>query len=177
METRMKKIDSKEVFKGKIIDVSVDTYESSDGVQFDREVVHHKKVSCVLAQLPNGKFIMERQYRFPYDKIIYEIPGGPLKDGEDHKVTAIRKLEEETGYFASTVQYLGKIYPSVGYTNEVIYLYYATDLTKTKPSLNVEEDIELFEVTMDEIIHMIKDGTIVDAKTICAVGEYRLNIL
>lgn len=177
MENKITKINSEKKYEGKIVDLDVDTFKTSDGVEFTREIIRHKKVSCILAQLPNGKFIMERQYRYPYEKIIYELPGGPVKENEDHKVTAIRKLEEETGYFASTVSYLGKIYPSVGYTDEVIYLYYATDLTKTKASINDEEDIELFEVSMEDIIRMIKDGTIVDAKTICAICDYKLNIL
>ena len=171
-----KKSSSKSVFEGKIFSVSVDDVELPNGKKSSREIVHVGKASCVLAQLPNGKFILERQYRSPYEKILLELPAGKCEKDEDHKVTAIRELEEETGFFAGTIKYLGKIYPSVGYCNEVIYLYYATDLTKTRETFDEDEAIELQEVTLDELENMILDGTIVDAKTLACILQYKLSI-
>ena len=176
MDLNEKKINSKEIFKGKIFEVTVDEVELPNGKQTTREVVKVGKASCVLAQLPNGKFILERQFRYPYGKILYELPAGKCDANEDHKVTAIRELEEETGYFAGSIKYLGKIYPTCGFCNEVIYLYYATDLTRTKQSFDEEEAIDLQEVTLEELEKMIIDGTIVDAKTLACILQYKLLI-
>lgn len=163
------KIDSEVIYKGKIIDVYKDKVALPDGKTTFREYIKHCKASCVLAKLPNGKFLIEKQFRYPYNEVLYEFPAGKCDKDEDPKLTAARELEEETGYKAHTIKYLGKMYPSCAYTDEVIYLYYAENLEKTSQNLDENENVEVFEVTFDEILDLIRTGKLVDAKSLCLI--------
>ena len=90
-----KKISSKSVFEGKIFSVSVDDVELPNGKKTSREIVHVGKASCVLAQLPNGKFILERQYRSPYEKILLELPAGKCEKDDRIKRNRISNCTED----------------------------------------------------------------------------------
>ncbi|MBP5694456.1 MAG: NUDIX hydrolase [Bacilli bacterium] len=169
MALKETKIDSEVIYKGKIIDVYKDKVALPDGKTTFREYIKHCKASCVLAKLPNGKFLIEKQFRYPYNEVLYEFPAGKCNKDEDPKLTAARELEEETGYKAHTINPLGKMYPSCAYTDEVIYLYYAENLEKTSQNLDENENVEVFEVTFDEILDLIRTGKLVDAKSLCLI--------
>ena len=169
MALKETKIDSEVIYKGKIIDVYKDKVALPDGKTTFREYIKHCKASCVLAKLPNGKFLIEKQFRYPYNEVLYEFPAGKCNKDEDPKLTAARELEEETGYKAHTIKHLGKMYPSCAYTDEVIYLYYAENLEKTSQNLDENENVEVFEVTFDEILDLIRTGKLVDAKSLCLI--------
>lgn len=171
MELKEKKLSSESIYKGKIIDVYKDTVLCPNGKQSIREVVRHCKAVCVLAE-KDGKFALEEQFRYPYDEVIKEFPAGKVDEGEDLEKAALRELEEEIGYKAQTIVYLGDMYPACAYTDEVISLYYATDLIKTKQSLDENEALNYTFVTLDEIKQMILSNEIKDAKTICAYLHY-----
>jgi len=174
MELKEKKIDSKEIYKGKILDLYVDSVICPNGHESKREVIRHSKASCILVRNNNGKFILEKQYRYPYDEVIIEFPAGKAEEGEDTKITALRELEEETGYKSNHIEFLGLYYPTVAYTDEIIYLYYAEDLVKTKQNLDENEALNLFEVDEDTLKEMIRKGEIVDGKTLAAYLYYIL---
>ena len=169
------KIDGKTIYKGKILDLEVDTVKYPNDNTTKREVVRHCKAVCVLAEYEN-EFILERQYRYPYNEVLWELPAGKVDPGEKLVDAAIRELEEETGFHANSITYLGKMYPSCAYTDEEIYLYYATDLVKTKTNLDPNEIIDIYFKPLDEINEMIVNNVIVDAKSICALHLYMLNI-
>lgn len=169
MELKEKKISSEEIYKGKIIDVYKDKVLCPNGKTSYREYIKHCRASCVLAKLPNGKFLLEKQYRYPYDEVIFEFPAGKCDKGEDPKLTAIRELEEETGYLANKITYIGQIYPTCAYTDEIIYLYYAEDLVKTHQHLDENEAVEVLEVTLDEIKELLNNGSLKDAKSVAAI--------
>ena len=169
------KIDGKTIYKGKILDLEVDTVKCPNDNITKREVVRHCKAVCVLAEYEN-EFILERQYRYPYNEVLWELPAGKVDPGEDLVDAAIRELEEETGFHANSITYLGKMYPSCAYTDEEIYLYYATDLVKTQRCLDPNEIIDIYFKPLDEINEMIINNVIVDAKSICALHLYMLNI-
>lgn len=169
MDLKEKKISSEEIYKGKIIDVYRDKVLCPNGKESYREYIKHCRASCIVAKLPNGKFLMEKQYRYPYDEVIYEFPAGKCDKGEDPKATAIRELEEETGYLANSIEYIGEIYPSCAYTDEVIYLYYATDLVKTHQHLDENEAVDVFELSLDEIKELLNKGILKDAKSVSAL--------
>ena len=97
MNLKEKKLSSELIYKGKIIDVYKDKVLCPNGHESYREYVSHCKASCIMALLPNGKFILEKQYRYPYDEVIYEFPAGKCDPNEDPLKTATRELEEETG--------------------------------------------------------------------------------
>ena len=111
---------------------------------------------------------LERQYRFAVGEWIYEVPAGTTDPGETPEETAFRELIEETGMAAETLVSRGKIYPAPGYTDEVIYLFEAYGLTPSDAyGMDDDEQIEVVKVSLGEMEEMIRDGRIIDAKTIC----------
>lgn len=174
MEVKEKMKLTKQVYKGKIVDLYVDEVICPNGNVATREVIRHCKAVAILAQIDN-KFILERQYRYPYDDILIEIPAGKVDKGEDLKNAAIRELEEETGYLAKELKYLGTIYPTVAFCDEEISIYYAKDLIKTKVNPDEDEFVEVYFESLENILNLIKDGKIRDSKTICAFNYYLLN--
>lgn len=170
MNLKEKKISSETIYKGKIIDVYKDKVLCPNGHESYREYISHCKASCVIAELDNGNFLMEKQYRYPYDEVINEFPAGKCDKGEDPLETAKRELLEETGYQANKIVYLGEIYPSCAYTDEVIYCYYATNLIKQEQHLDENEFVEVFEVSLGEIKEMMNKGELKDAKSIACIG-------
>lgn len=174
MDLREIKISSKKVFEGHVIDVEVATVRCPDGGESTREVVRRTEASVILPILSNGSILLERQYRYPYDEIIIELPAGKVDKDEHHKDAAFRELKEETGYISHNIKYLGKLYPTVGFCDEVIHMYLALDLEKSEQHLDEHEFVDLFEASLDDVIKMIENGEIVDAKTICAIYKYLL---
>ncbi len=170
-----KKISSETIYKGKILDLEVDKVKCPNDNVTTREVIRHCKAVCVLAEYEN-EFILERQYRYPYNEVLWELPAGKVDPGEDLVHAALRELEEETGFHANSITYLGKMYPSCAYTDEEIYLYYASDLVKTHTNLDPNEIIDVYFKPLDEINEMVINNVIVDAKSICALHLYMLNI-
>lgn len=164
-ETLYRKI----AYEGSFLKVEYDEVVISNGNKSSREVIRHPGAAAVLACV-DGKYIIERQYRYPIDEVIYEIPAGKKDKDEDFIDTAYRELEEETGYKAASMKYLGEIYTSVGFCDERIKIYKAEGLTKTSTKLDPDEIVEIDFFTFDEIKEMIKKGIIKDAKTVAAFG-------
>lgn len=172
MELKEKKLSSKEIYKGRIINLYVDDVLLPNGKQSKREVVRHCKASAVLAFNDRNEVILERQYRYPYDEILTEIPAGKCDHDEDPLTAAKRELEEETGYQAEEMTYLGKIYPTCAYTDEVIYIYLAKGLKKTHQHLDADEALEYRFVPFQDLLDAIREDKIPDAKTLAAVSFY-----
>lgn len=157
-------------FKGKVINLKVQQVELPNGKVGTRELVEHPGAVAIVAYLDANTIILVEQFRKAIDKIILEIPAGKIEKGEDIKLCGIRELEEETGYKASKFEYLGKIVTAPGFTDEYIYLYKATELTKGEINRDEDEFINIKEYTIDEIKRMVKDGKIIDGKTIAALS-------
>lgn len=172
MNLKEKKQSSKNVFQGKLLNVFQDTVKCPDNSIATREYIQHCNAVCILPFLNNGNILLEKQYRYPFDEILYELPAGKIDKNENKENAAIRELEEETGYHANTLEYLGCIYPSCAYTNEIIYLYVAKDLVKTKQHLDENEFIEILEISLNEFNDFVKSNKLKDAKSICALQFY-----
>ncbi len=168
-----KQLDSKLIFKGKVITLTVDDVLCSNDIKSKREVVHHNGGAAILVVVDN-KVLLEKQFRYPFNDYIYEIPAGKLELNEDPKEAAKRELEEETGLIATDITELGEMYPSVGYTNEVIKLYLVTKVTKGNLNLDIDEVIDIEYIDLNKVNEMILNNEIVDAKTICALYKYQL---
>ncbi len=168
-----KKISSKLIFEGKIMKVYKDDVLLDNGRTSTREVVIKPQAVCILPII-DDKVILIKQFRYPLNKVVYELPAGMIEHDEIPLNAAIRELEEETGYKALEINSLGNIYTSFGFTDELIHLYYACNLVKTHVNFDFDEDIETYMVNFDELLNMIKNGDIVDAKTICAINNYIL---
>lgn len=128
MNLEEKTLSTKQIFEGKIISVQVDTVQLPNGEQSTRELVKHPGAVAVIPVTKDGKIIMVRQFRKALEKEIIEIPAGKLELGEAPEVTAIRELEEETGYTTKQLQYVQSFYTSPGFADEIIYLYYTDQL-------------------------------------------------
>lgn len=164
-------IESKEVYKGKIISVRVDTL-SINGKPTIREVVEHNGSAAILP-LIGDKIIMEKQYRYPISKELLEIPAGTLEKGESPEDCAARELIEETGYRAASLKPLAKCYMTPGYCSEMIHIFVATGLSKVeRHGMDEDEKISIVKVGLKDAVKMIINGEIEDAKTICAVLTY-----
>ena len=175
----MKKIEkthkAKTVYDGKILRLNVDEVILPDGRLASREIIHHHGGVCVLAVV-DGKIPLVKQFRYAYGEETLELPAGKLEKGENPYDAGIRELEEETGLKADSLTSFGFMYPSPGYTNEIIHLYVANSVRKTKMHLDDDEYIDVIYYSIDEIIDLIKQNVINDAKTISLVLKYHESI-
>ena len=178
MELTEKTLSSEKIFDGHILHVRRDTIELPDGSRGYREVVDHPGGVCVLALDDENRALVVSQYRYPYEKVLREIPAGKLEYGEDPTQAAIRELKEETGAVAGDFRPLGELYPSPGYCGEVIRMYLARELTFGETHLDKDEFLNLERVPFDQLVEQVLAGEIRDAKTIAAVlkGKLLLNL-
>lgn len=165
-----KKIDGKLIYNGKIITLTVDDVLLPNGNCAKREIVRHNNGAAVLF-IRNDEVLLVRQFRYAYNKEMYEIPAGLVNKGELPKDAAARELEEETGYKAELC-HLVNIFPSPGYTDEVIHIYFAKNSTRTEQKLDDGEFLNAEFVPLDKVLSMIESGEICDAKTVVAVYKY-----
>jgi ADP-ribose pyrophosphatase len=140
-----------------------------DGRTADREVVRHSGAAVILPELPDGRLVLEEVFRHAAGGWLLEVPAGTLELGEAPEVCAARELEEETGYRAAALRFLGSWYPSPGILDETMHLYHATGLVKTATHLDEDEFLEVRVVTKAEAAAMVRDGRIVDGKTLLAL--------
>jgi len=166
-------IESKVAFDGKIIDVIHDKVVIEENREVMREVVKHVGAATILPVDENGDIYFVRQYRHPAKQKVLEIPAGTLEPNEKPEVCAYRELEEEIGYVSSNITFLTKIYPAVGYSSEVIHIYLAKDLVQTAQNLDPDEFVEIEKYSLKETLKLIKDGEIIDSKTIIAILFYK----
>ena len=172
MNLQEKKLKSKVIYSGKIVTLEVDEVELPDGKTSYRECIRHSGGASVLL-VKEDKILLVNQFRYLYNKPIYEIPAGKLNEGEDPKVAAARELEEETGYKAELTHLLD-IYPTPGYTDEIIHIYYAEKFEVTAQKLDEGEFLRYCFIDIDKALKMIENGEITDAKTIVAIYKYLL---
>lgn len=165
------------IFHGRVFDVRVDEIEYNEtGNKSFRQVAVHPGGAVVVPVKDDGKIILITQYRYPQNEIVLELPAGKLEKGEDPMLCAKRELTEETGYTATDISKLGKIFTTPGFCSEVLYIFLAEGLTPGNHAREEgEEDIQLVELTLEEIEKKIKSGEIVDGKTISGIYMYKLN--
>jgi len=159
-------LNSRVAYKGGHIQVREDRVIEPAGYEASREIVVHPGAVCIVARPAPEEVILIRQYRHATGRELVEIPAGTLHDGEDPRECAIRELEEETGYRAATLIERSRFWTTPGFTTEFMYLYEASDLTKTQPNPDDDEAIEVEIVRRSEALQMIEDGRIQDAKSI-----------
>jgi ADP-ribose pyrophosphatase len=166
------KVDSESVFDGKLLHVRRDTVRLPDGTLATREHIVHPGAVLIVPVLPDGRLVVERQYRYPLDRVFVEFPAGKLDPGEAELATAQRELVEETGYEARTWTFLGTIHSLISYTNEKIDIYLAEGLTHVGAQLDDGEFLEIVILSVDEMLAALDRGEITDAKTITALLLY-----
>src|SRR5690625_5071332 len=135
-----KTIATKPIFNGNIIDVQVDKVELPDGKTSTREIVKHPGAVAVIPVTNDGKIIFVEQYRKPLERSLIEIPAGKIEENEAPDVTAVRELEEETGYTTDALEHITSFYTSPGFADEIIHLYYTDKLQQLDEIVQGDED-------------------------------------
>lgn len=174
MEFEEKTLTSECIYNGKVIDVLRDEVEIATGRHSFREVVKHSGGVVIVAvknetDMAEPSILMVKQFRYPINEVVFELPAGKLEKGENPDLACKRELEEETGYAAENWKSLGFINTSPGFCDEKLYLYLATGLKFVGEHPDEGEIIQAYEFKLSEVEKMILNGEINDAKTICAI--------
>ena len=165
MIVKEKTISSDRIYTGKVISLKVDTVEVDNKGYKKREIVEHPGAVAIVAITEDNKVVLVKQFRKPIEQVIWELPAGKLEIGESPKECAIRELKEETGYSAKNLKLLHKFFTSAGFSNQKIYIFLATGLTKGEPDFDDDEFIEKYEIDINEAQNMVIKNEIEDAKT------------
>jgi len=160
-----KRLDSRMVYRGKILNLRVDTVLLPDGRTGTREVVEYAGAVAVVALNEQKEVFLVRQYRYPVERELLEIPAGKIEKGEDPLQCAKRELAEETGLRAERWQQLCSFYSTPGFTSEKMHLFLARDLHLERQHLDEDEFVQVVKVPLDEALAMIWRGDICDAKS------------
>ena len=169
-----KKIRQELAYKGKIVDFYRDYIQLPNGKEVEWDYVSHNGAAAILPVDEEGKIIMVRQYRNTLDRETLEIPAGGINNDEQNPgEAALRELEEETGYVANKAHHLSSIITAIGFSNEIVHLYWTKVTKKTQQNLDEDEFINIQKYTLEELIEMIMTGRIIDAKTIAAIFMYQ----
>lgn len=158
-------ITTEKIYDGKIFKVTKDTVLLENKQNAIREVVHHSGGVCVVPITDDGEVILVKQFRYPFQEAILEIPAGKLNLNEDHYECGLRELLEETGAVPSEYLYLGTAYPTPAYVTEKIHMYLAKGLTFKEQKLDEDEFLDVVKMPFDEAISLVMDNKICDAKT------------
>jgi ADP-ribose pyrophosphatase len=137
-----------------------------DGREASREYVRHPGAVVVVAELPDGRLVVERQWRYPLHRALIEFPAGKLDAGEDLLVCAQRELQEETGYTARQWARAGVLHPVIAYSTEVIEIWFAKELSLGERRLDTDEFLDVFTASPAELMVACQQGRLTDAKTL-----------
>lgn len=163
------RVGSEEILKGHFLHVFRDTVRLPDGKHATREYVIHPGAVMVVAQLDDGRVVLERQYRYPVQSVMLEFPAGKLDPGEASLACAQRELLEETGYTARQWARAGVLHPVISYSTEFIDIWFARGLTLGERKLDAGEFLDVFTATPTELLDWCGNGRVTDAKTLTGV--------
>lgn len=171
-----KTIRTEHIFSGRVVSLQVDEVELPNGKTSKREIVKHPGAVAIIPITDDQKIVMVEQYRKALEREIIEIPAGKLEKGESPEHTAMRELEEETGYTCKELYPLISFYTSPGFCDEIVHLYAAKGLQKMDEKAELDEDefVNIVEVTLEEAEQLVKEKKIYDAKTAYAVTYLQL---
>ena len=159
-------IKSELVHQGSFLQVRLDTVRLPHGGQATREYVVHPGAVGVIGLLDDGRVLLERQFRYPVGQVMTEFPAGKLDAGELPLICAQRELLEETGYSAREWAYAGPMHLAIGYSDEVIHIFFARGLTAGERHLDADEFLDVCSMTPAELLDGVRSGQVTDAKTL-----------
>lgn len=159
------KISGEEIFKGRVVHLFRDTVRLPNGKLTTREVMRHPGAVAIVPITDEGEVLMVRQYRYPFGRVLLEVPAGKLDPGEDCEVCARRELSEETGAEAEELTYIGEYYPSVAILDENIRMYIAKGLTYKQAHTDDDEFLQLERIPLKTLVDQVLSGEITDGKT------------
>jgi ADP-ribose pyrophosphatase len=164
-----KTIHSEYLYRGRVVTLRIDTIQTPDGRQIQREIVEHHGAVAIVPRLDSETILLIRQYRQAVGETLLEIPAGTLEEGESADDCAARELEEEIGYRPGRLRRMFSQYLAPGYSSEVLHAYFAEGLERSEMNPDADEQIEVVPVRASEIEPMILNGQIKDAKSIAAL--------
>ena len=168
-----KTVRSMVLHQGRALTFKRDEVELPSGRITFRDIVDHPGAVAIIPVLPDGRIVMVRQYRYPIRKSLLEIPAGTLEQGESPYDCARRELKEETRYETDTIEELLRCYTAPGYSSELIHIFVARNISEVDGEIEQDENIRVELLELDEILSMIDDNVIEDAKTICGILALR----
>ncbi|MEO7241905.1 MAG: NUDIX hydrolase [Variovorax sp.] len=164
------RLSSEVLFDGNFLQARRDTVRLPDGSTATREYVVHPGAVVVVPLLDDGRIVLERQFRYPVGRVMLEFPAGKLDAGEDPWFCGRRELLEETGYRAREWAHAGSMHLAIGYSTEVIHIYFARGLVAGERQLDAGEFLDVISATADEFNDWCQSGAVTDAKTLaCAL--------
>lgn len=169
MELREQTLEKNTLFQGRIVTLRRDQARLPNGKTAVREVVEHPGGVAVLALHDDKTVSIVRQYRYPFQQVVTELPAGKLEYGEAHRPAALRELEEEVGVKAGKLTYLGCLYVSPGFSTEVLHMYLAQELETGERHPDEDEFLEAERVPFQTLVDQVMSGELKDAKTIALV--------
>ena len=167
------KIESEPVYDGHFLNVNRDTVRLPNGKEAVREYFNHPGAVVILPVFDDGNVLLERQFRYPLDRVFIEFPAGKIDPGEDPLVCAKRELQEETGYTASNWQFVCTIHNAIAYSDEHLDIYLARGLTEGPSALDDGEFLDVYKAPLGELMDGVRSGQVTDVKTI--IGAFWLD--
>jgi ADP-ribose pyrophosphatase len=169
-----KTVSAELIYHGKILNLHRDVVELPNKNHAAREVVEHSGGVCVLPLTDDDEVIMVKQFRYPFKEALLELPAGKLECGENPLTCGKRELREETGCTAESFEFIGKLYPTPAYCSEVIHMYLARGLSSGSNSLDEDEFLQVVKLPLNQVVEMICNNEINDAKTQLAILKAKL---
>ena len=161
-------VGRRDVYDGRVVQLHVDEVELPNGKRTTREVVEHADAVVILPIDQSGRALLVRQYRYPIGRDLLEAPAGGIDPGESPDQAAQRELQEEIGYIAGSLERLGAFWTAPGFCTEFMHAYLARDLSPSSLAPDEDEEIIVERHSLDSVREMMRDGRIVDSKTIAA---------
>jgi ADP-ribose pyrophosphatase len=164
----------REVYRGRIVNLVVDDITTDQGINTIREVFQHPGGAAVVPLLPGGDVLLVRQFRYPMQEYLLELPAGKIEGGEAPEETAARELIEEVGHQAARLTKIAECYPTPGFCDEKLHIYLAEGLTPLQAAGDDDEDLEIVRLTRAELQEHLQHGRFRDAKTIIGIQHLLL---
>ncbi len=169
LDTYEKTLNISNIYTGKVINLDIETVLLPNNKEAKREIVKHPGAVAILPINDKGEIFFVKQYRKAINMELIEIPAGKLEKNEEPKKCALRELQEEIGYMAGKLTFIGEFYTSPGFANEKIFIYKAEELTPNRLTADEDEFINIIKYDKYEAVNMVKEGIIKDAKTVLAI--------